>query len=339
MRVMLFTLFTVVFVGTGRLSAGEDFVQAQARLLRAWQLIDQNQYLSDEAAREIRATGTNALPILISMLKTQEPQNHRTNSNRALFGFRALGATAKPAIPEIISLLGHQDYGDNAVLALAAIGKDAVPSLIVCLTNKNPRVRASAAVALNRLWQFAELAAPQLIENLRDDNIDVVMATMRSLGGIVKEPTPVLPILIEYVGHTNETVQRVAMEALLGYREKAKSASPAVIRAMSDKNPLVRKQAKAVLPYIDREAAKRLISDAVDLSEATDCPTILQTLDGAKQMWALGNRKGQDAVPKDTDLFGFDKLILAKPRCPQGGEYTIGAVGERTRCSVPSHKY
>ena len=29
------------------------------------------------------------------------------------------------------------------------------------------------------------------------------------------------------------------------------------------------------MPYIDPESAKRLISDAVDLSEETDCPRIL----------------------------------------------------------------
>lgn len=67
-----------------------------------------------------------------------------------------------------------------------------------------------------------------------------------------------LPTLIDYIDHTNTNVQLVAMEVISGYRTKAKAASPAVIRALQHKNERVRGQAKAVLPYIDLESARRI---------------------------------------------------------------------------------
>jgi len=42
-------------------------------------------------------------------------------------------------------------------------------------------------------------------------------------------------------------------------------------------------------------------------------------------------------IPRDADLFGPQAYIRAKPQCPEGGEYTIGKVGEHPRCSNPWH--
>ena len=150
-------LILLIFIYAAGVYSAEVLTTKQ-RLSRAWQLADEEFY--EKAADEIRASGTNALPIFISMLQVKEPPNRRTNSGRAIFGYRALGPMAKPAIPELIALLGSKDFAGNAVVALEGIGPDAVPPLTASLTNDNPQIRKAAASGLGRLWKHAGSAAP-----------------------------------------------------------------------------------------------------------------------------------------------------------------------------------
>ncbi len=65
------------------------------------------------------------------------------------------------------------------------------------------------------------------------------------------------------------------------------------------------------------------------------CINNLRQLDGAKQTWALEERKTTNDVPTWDDLRGYMKFQLV---CPQGGAYTIGRVGDRPKCSIPQHR-
>src|SRR5512146_842184 len=67
------------------------------------------------------------------------------------------------------------------------------------------------------------------------------------------------------------------------------------------------------------------------------CINNLKTINGAKAIWALENKKGDSDVPSDADLFGPDKTIATKPSCPGGGTYEIRSVAEAPTCSVPDH--
>jgi hypothetical protein len=67
------------------------------------------------------------------------------------------------------------------------------------------------------------------------------------------------------------------------------------------------------------------------------CQTNLRMLDGAIASWALDNHKTDLDTPVDSDLFGPTLYMHEKPMCPIGGKYTIGAVNEKVRCSVPGH--
>ena len=67
------------------------------------------------------------------------------------------------------------------------------------------------------------------------------------------------------------------------------------------------------------------------------CINNLKTIEGAKEVWALENRKTDSDVPADADLFGNDKTIKTKPNCPGGGNYDLRSVSERPTCSLPDH--
>ncbi len=66
------------------------------------------------------------------------------------------------------------------------------------------------------------------------------------------------------------------------------------------------------------------------------CVNNLRQLDGAKQLWALENRKTTNDTPTVSALAPFLNRTLV---CPQGGTYTPGRVNQPPTCSLggPSH--
>src|SRR5262245_48053751 len=67
------------------------------------------------------------------------------------------------------------------------------------------------------------------------------------------------------------------------------------------------------------------------------CVQTLNAIQSAKETWMKNEHKTSDDMPTDSDLFGPAKPIIRKPMCPAGGVYTIGKVGEKTKCSVRGH--
>jgi len=67
------------------------------------------------------------------------------------------------------------------------------------------------------------------------------------------------------------------------------------------------------------------------------CINNLRLLDHAKQQWAVANNKADADTPVAANLVPYMK-IGRMPTCPQGGVYSINAVGESPTCSKPGHK-
>jgi hypothetical protein len=75
---------------------------------------------------------------------------------------------------------------------------------------------------------------------------------------------------------------------------------------------------------------------AKQTTSAQPCIANLRELDLAKQQWAVENGKTNGAVCGESDIKQFVKLDSNGnlPKCPQGGIYTIGKVGEPVTCSL-----
>lgn len=65
------------------------------------------------------------------------------------------------------------------------------------------------------------------------------------------------------------------------------------------------------------------------------CINNLRQMDGAKQQWALENRKSITDVPTEKDVAAYLKNGI--PKCPAGGTYTLGAAGAAPTCSIAGH--
>lgn len=63
------------------------------------------------------------------------------------------------------------------------------------------------------------------------------------------------------------------------------------------------------------------------------CVNNLRRIDGAKQVWALENRKSSNDIPTSGDIAVYLKDGKL-PTCPSGGTYIIGRVGEDPKCPI-----
>jgi hypothetical protein len=73
-----------------------------------------------------------------------------------------------------------------------------------------------------------------------------------------------------------------------------------------------------------------------DTALTAACANNLRMLDQIKSNWAQKNGKGSNDVPTWDDLapyFFKDRV----PKCPTGGTYTLGPVGQPTQCSIADH--
>ncbi len=79
--------------------------------------------------------------------------------------------------------------------------------------------------------------------------------------------------------------------------------------------------------------------------KGSECVNFLRQIDGAKNEWALENGKSNGTVCTESDIKPYLKLDANGnlPKCPSGGIYTIGKIGESPKCSLakngsPYHK-
>ena len=66
------------------------------------------------------------------------------------------------------------------------------------------------------------------------------------------------------------------------------------------------------------------------------CINNLRQIDGAKQQWALENRKPATALVNQTELLRYFK-DNTMPVCPAGGSYSLTTVGLAPICNIPGH--
>jgi len=209
------------------------------------------------SAREaVRAAGTNALPYLIRWMN--RPVRWEGDVNYpywALHGFEVLGPEAKPAIPDLVGLLGK--CGNYTDLALAAIGREAVPAITNFLaTNRNFRAHFSACGAFSYMGTNAESAVPCLIGCLKRPYPAGAAGALAAVGH--NRPGEVIPALVEALGQSGGYAAVEVAEALGSFGPAAAEAVPALLAASTNRPADVRTHGAAALQRIAPETPNAL---------------------------------------------------------------------------------
>lgn len=157
---------------------------------------------------------------------------------------------------------------DEAVTALAKIGKPAAPSLITACKDKDFFVREAAAKALT---QMGEVAVPSLITLLQDDGKGVIQITadgsgvsvshtdgkpdcvFTAAGALGKMGKPAIPALT--VAFKKKTLWRANVALALWFMgADAGGATPLLIEALADNKSTIRALAASTLCKIGHSA-------------------------------------------------------------------------------------
>ena len=204
-----------------------------------------------ESVQAVKAMGTNAVPSLLTMLRTRDSGWKRklvkwaqdalgvdledslaeVKRRRALAGLRVLGSTAESAIPELTGLVSHRDLqvASAALNALAEIGGPrTIPPLISAVTNGNVLVSVPAAALLGSLRTQARPAVPVLLQALSAEDPGLRASAARALGEIAFSPERTVPALTRVLGDSNSLVRLSAATALGQFGTLAESALPAI---------------------------------------------------------------------------------------------------------------
>ncbi|HVY69772.1 MAG TPA: HEAT repeat domain-containing protein [Verrucomicrobiae bacterium] len=260
--------------------AGRAEPQFEGRPVSAWllQLDYSNRYQDRlEAARAVRALGTNTLPAMLRFiamrdgswkekaLRLARKQKWINISWReavkyrvcAVEAFAVLGETARPARPRLLELLRDEnaEIRKSVLRAFLAMGLEPTDLAVFIACLKDDRTRSEAADALGTMGPLAASAVPDLLGVVWDTNGVVRVHPVRALGRIHAQPKAVVPVLIKLLSDPDSEVRNVAAISLGDFGPEAKDAVPS-LRAGLQRGRFA-DSIGAALNRIDPEAAEK----------------------------------------------------------------------------------
>jgi hypothetical protein len=278
----------------------------------------------DPQARDaVRAMGADAIPTLLRLVGANNSPlkealarilakqsvvkvdvlSDRTIESKgmAIFGFRALGPAAKPAVPALIKLLGDKDSNvrDAAAICLGMIGPaaaEAVPTLLCGFSNLDDggSIRFDTGVfALARMGPAAHVAIPFLEFKVSTNHASNVYSELAEMALIQIGKRPIAP-LIEKLADPSDSIEWKYAADVLGWcGTNAVAAIPNLLSSLQQTNAPNQNRAlialgqihmrpEACLPVLlsflsSTNAGSRLFAIGAIRGFATDCkPAIPQ---------------------------------------------------------------
>lgn len=134
----------------------------------------------------------------------------------------------------------------------------------------------------------------------------------------------------------NEELHRLRNEVHQLHEEKrtaTQQAAGAAGRAVAGSEELQGKLQQALTENQQLRTAAQQFQLMQAQAQKNACINNLRQIDGAKQQWALENKKAVGALVSANDVSPYIKGD-ALPACPSGGTYTLNLVGINPTCSL-----
>jgi hypothetical protein len=229
----------------------------QGRRLSVWLEMATRQRMSgnpyDREVEAIRHIGTNALPVLIAMLRAHDMRLKQVIMTWAQkqklvhFNFRSADQRREDAF--------------TGYVALGSLASVQIPNLMDCLTNDpSPNVRMAAASALGQIGPDARVAAPALFRAAKDTNETVRIHAYWVLGQILPGAQLAVPVLVAGLADPYQAARDQAALVLGKYGPEARAAVPALLRTLTTNRYAfltTNRYAGSALKKIDPEAAAK----------------------------------------------------------------------------------
>ncbi len=327
------------------------------RSLTEWQA-DLGDSLSQKGPKQIAAEealrhmGTSALSCLLNDL-TFDPKLRRHHihtirpdkrtadqrAGQAVRAFEVLGPLAKPAIPELARLL-EQNPG-YVPLALAGIGRDALPQLKQALTSSNFFVRDNTAAGLANAI-FAERIAPADAEGViplaaknlayTDSNTLFEVNTRFRAADLIRairlDPDISVPALLGGLQDSHVTVATQCAEALGCFGPEAHAATSALIKTVASTNSQLSSAACSALSFIDPDALVRnVFPETVALTSNGNPVVRVQTVQTLGRIGPTASEAVQALIVRLKDSDEVVRMVSAQ---------SLGLVAQHSDQAVPA---
>jgi HEAT repeat protein len=204
----------------------------------------------------IHRMGTNAIPTLLRWLTEDDPPEPEkpnrapcytlVRSERAVWGFRILGETAQPAIPELTRLARttpDPKLADRCIRALACIGPASLPAFIEIMTNGTYRAKFSAVEELSSVSFDYTPAMSALIECLTGEKERLAFRAGRTLCLSSIDEDTLVPALTNALQTASPSARAEIFACLRSLDVPARAAVPAIRTGLSDPDDAVRTNA------------------------------------------------------------------------------------------------
>jgi HEAT repeat protein len=236
-------------------SMGKDAVPPLIRMMNNG--TPEQQKSAALAASELGAEARSAVPALIELLKVRQLNTHQTAAE--VLGH--LGPDAGQAVLHLMDMLDDDDpdTAQVAAVALGGIGQPALQPLMVRLHSKKAK-NDLAIVALARLGKDA---VPPLLDSLKSDDPALRLRAALALAGMDAPPKEALPVLLAFLKEWAENAENLAAPAVLGFSilaERQNGAAPVqrVLSALGNFKADAADAVPLVTPLLkDRTAALR----------------------------------------------------------------------------------
>jgi hypothetical protein len=279
------------------------------RSLSAWLLVSQQIWSGklttpgwQESSDAIRQMGTNGLPYVLDWMAYERPPwrtqvlatlkklptaiagnpglekfvlgQGEARAEATIWAFKALGAEARPIVPELFELSyssKNPATSRRAEAALDNLGADGLAPMLAAIASGKIKHRAGAIswltafrpvdlnlsplhsrlpmpalheqVSRSSSWGTnAALAVPVLLRFTGDRDSEVAVAAMKALGMLRLDAPEVVPVLADRLKDSRPSVRIAAAEYLSWFGEEARPALPALVEALHDAEYLVRYQ-------------------------------------------------------------------------------------------------
>jgi HEAT repeat protein len=222
--------------------------------LPVWEkaLEDADQTTIAHALDALARLGKPAVPHLAAALK------HKALRLQVLFVLNGLGPDAAAATESLASLVTDEDprVAHSAALALASIGPaaaPAVPMLVKALQKSDIENTHSIAYALGEIGPDAGDAKAELLKLAAGSNQEVALISAWAINKIDPSPETVahtLPVLVAGLTSPTALSRRGSAESLGELGVKANAAIPLLEEAAKDSDPTVRAAVAQALAQI-----------------------------------------------------------------------------------------
>jgi regulator of replication initiation timing len=184
--------------------------------------------------------------------------------------------------------------------------------------------------------------ADQELTALRESNQDLKKALAEN------EDLKKIQVQVDEVARLrkeNEELHRLRNEVRQLREEKQGAAraarisqsAPAQPKADGSAQPQLQQQLQQLLAENERlRAENQQFQQLQSNAPANACLNNLRILQGAKEQWALEAKKPDNTAVNAEDILPYLKNNSI-PTCPQGGVYTLNAVGAMPTCNLPGH--